>query len=444
MNRVLEGTDQAQLSGRTGIDVQPSFRQMATLYAPLAFGMLMMVVEPSVINAGMARAENAEVALAGYVAVFGIAVVIAAPSVMILDTAIAQATDRRAFVLVRRFAILVGLFMTTAGMLVAFTPLYDVITRTILGLPWSVTEASRSPLRILVLWPAPIVCRRLYQGLLIRAGRTGLIALGTAIRLAVLTGGLAIGLQLLPDRGMLVGACSMECSVVAEAIVVRLAAAKVVTWLPAKPEDNSILTLLHVWHFYWPLAVSTIMNRMTKPVVTAGIAALPLAQRSLAAWSVVWSLSFVVAGPAESLQQFAVALVKDAAALRQACRFSTLVGGGLSLLLGALACTPLGGPFLGGIFNLAPDLIDLALPALRTMTMWPLLMGLRGLLAGTLIQRGRTAVVGSATVVNLATTVVVVLMGIWLRWLPGAVLGAGSTLVSCLAEIGWLCAYVYR
>ena len=417
---------------------------MALLYAPLGASMLMMVLEPSLINAGLARATNPELALAAYGTVFSIALVIEAPALMILDMMVAQATHRHAFVLVLRFAVLLGLFMTTVGIFVAFTPLYDVITKTVLGLPWSVAQAVRSPLQVLIFWPAPIVWRRAYQGLLIRAGRTGLIVVGTAIRLAVVVGGLTIGLQLLPDQGALVGACSMECGVVVEAMIVRLAAARVVTKLPVKPKDGPILTLVQLWHFYWPLAMTTIMRQLTRPLVTAGVAVLPLAQRSLAAWSVAWSVSFLVAGPASSLQQVAVALVKDAVSLRQACRFAMLVGGGLSLLLGAVAFTPLVSSFLGGAFNLAPDLMELTIPALRTMAVWPLFMGLRGLLAGVLIQQRRTGTVHLAMVVNLATTVVFVLTGIWLRWLPGAVLGAASTVGPCLAQIGLLYLRVYR
>ena len=73
--------------------------------------------------------------------------------------------------------------ITAAMLLLLFTPLWDLLTGTWMGLDPEVARLTRTSLLILLPWPAAIGYRRFYQGLLIRTGLTRRVAWGTVIRL---------------------------------------------------------------------------------------------------------------------------------------------------------------------------------------------------------------------------------------------------------------------
>jgi hypothetical protein len=102
----------------TRIDQGPTVRQMLSLWVPLAASIVMMVLEPSVINIGLGRTADPELALAAYGVAYGLALLVEAPILMLLDASVARSTDRAAFVLIRRFTLGLGLIVTATGLLV--------------------------------------------------------------------------------------------------------------------------------------------------------------------------------------------------------------------------------------------------------------------------------------------------------------------------------------
>jgi hypothetical protein len=192
----------------------PSVRHMLGLWVPLAASIVMMVLEPSIINIGLGRTINAELALAAYGVAFSLALLVEAPILMLLDASVARASDREAFALIRRFSLGLGLVVTAVGLVLSFTPLYDVIVLDLMNIPVDVAGRARPTLQILSFWSLPIAWRRAHQGVLIRNGRTAVITAATGVRLVTLAGALFGGLYILPDRGAVVAGIAMDISVV--------------------------------------------------------------------------------------------------------------------------------------------------------------------------------------------------------------------------------------
>jgi Na+-driven multidrug efflux pump len=109
-----------------------------------------------------------------------------------------------------------------------------------------------------------------------------------------------------------------------------------------------------------------------------------------------------------------------------------------AVLLAAVAFTPLYGLVMGGIYNLSPELQELAQPALQLMSLYPLLMGAQSLLRGVLIRTGNTAVVRSAMTVNVLVLAATILAGVWFFSLKGVMVAATAVLAGAVAELVWL------
>jgi Na+-driven multidrug efflux pump len=415
---------------------------MLTLWLPLAASIVMMVLEPSTINIALGRTDDPELALAAYGVAFSLALLVEAPIIMLLDASVARSSDRSAFVVMRRFTLGLGLIVTVIGLGVSLTPLYGLIVEDLMNIPADVATRARPTMQILSFWSLPIAWRRAHQGVLIRVQRTAIITAATGVRLVSLAGGLFGGLLLMPDRGAIVAGLAMVFSVAIEALVITLATLPVLH-SDSFQADTSVgvepsLTMQELWRFYRPLAVTTILRQTTRPVLNAGIAAAEMARASLAAWPVTWGFAILIAGPAWSLQQLTTALASDEIAYRRVRAFALTLSAIFGLLLAVVVFTPLYGLVMGGIYNLSPELQDLARPAMQLMVFYPLLMGAQALLRGVLIRGGCTGAVRAAMTANVLTLAGSILVGIYVLSPTGVVLAALATLTGGLAELVWL------
>jgi hypothetical protein len=420
----------------------PTSRQMLALWLPLAASIVMMVLEPSTINIGLGRTADPELALAAYGVAFSLALLVEAPIIMLLDASVARSTNHAAFALVRRFTAGLSLVVTALGLIVSLTPLYGLIVEGLMNIPADVAVRARPTLQILSFWPMPIAWRRAHQGVLIRAGRTGIITVATGLRLLTLAGALYAGLLVLPDRGAIVAGLAMDISVTVEAILITLATRPVLRdahfTADASSEKDPPLTLHALWQFYWPLVVTTLLRQAQRPVLNAGIAVATSARASLAAWPVAWGFAILITGPAWSLQQLTTAMATDQIAYQRVRRFALSLGVLFSLLLGLVAFTPLYGLVMGGIYNLSPELQDLAQPAVQFMVLFPVLMGSQAFLRGVLIRAGCTGMVRTAMMLNVGTLVLTVVVGVTLLSPTGVLLAAIANLTGGTAELVWL------
>ena len=421
---------------------EPTVRQMLTLWLPLAASIVMMVLEPSTINIALGRTADPELALAAYGVAFSLALLVEAPIIMLLDASVARSSDRSAFVVMRRFTLGLGLIVTAIGLVVSLTPLYGLIVKDLMNIPADVAARARPTMQILSFWSLPIAWRRAHQGVLIRAQRTAVITVATGVRLVSLAGGLFGGLLLMPDRGAIVAGLAMDLSVTIEAIVVTVATRPVLRsdsfQAEASEGGESSLTMRELRRFYRPLAVTTILRQTTRPALNAGIAAAEMARASLAAWPVTWGFTILISGPAWSLQQLTTAMAADEMAYRRVRTFALTLSAVFGLLLALVAFTPLYSLVMGGIYNLSPELQDLARPAMQLMVFYPLLMGAQALLRGVLIRGGCTGAVRAAMTANVLTLAGSILVGIYVLSPTGVVLAAIATLTGGLAELAWL------
>jgi hypothetical protein len=397
----------------------------------------MMTLEPLIINTALSHAPNAETTLAAYSVMFSVALVIEAPVIMLVSASTALSRTRDAFRKLFRFMLVLGISVVVIGFVVSLTPLYGWLVLDLMGIPPAVAQVVRPGLVIMSIWSFPIAWRRTLQGLLIAHNRTPIVTAATIVRLLALVGALAAGRQLMADRMLVVSALAMQVSVIAESLVVTPPAFRIVRRLPSGPAQRP-LTWSSLYRFYQPLATMTILRQIGRPMLSAGIAAAQLPERSLAAWSVAWSLIMLPFGVTIGLEQVAIAKGTTPGLLARVRRFVWSVGLVLSGALAVLAYAPPARPVLGGLFDLTAEVEPLVILVLRSTAMLPLLQSLQALLRGVAISEERTPDIRSAVAVGLAATALVIVVGPRVSFCTGAVIGAGATMLSAVAEAGWL------
>src|SRR5512135_2777074 len=87
-------------------------RRIFSLWWPLAASSLLMSSEMPIINSGVARTPNPEVALAGLAVAATLANLIESPVLMLIGATAALGTDRAMVRMLRRFMLALGLGMT--------------------------------------------------------------------------------------------------------------------------------------------------------------------------------------------------------------------------------------------------------------------------------------------------------------------------------------------
>jgi Na+-driven multidrug efflux pump len=416
-----------------------SYRSISLLYLPLALSWLLMLLEAPLINAFLARGSDAELSLAAYGVANSIILVVEAPIVMMLELSIALSKSLAAFRAIRRFYLMTGLAVTALGVGLFYTPLCQLLLCRVMSIPPAIASATAPALQILTWWPFPIGWRRIYQGILIQDGRTRIIGIATTVRLVVLSAVVSLGqsFDLLP--GATLGAVAMVAAVVVETAVIHWATlSSIRPRLALEPKNVDPPTLRYLWVFYLPLAITTVLRQGIRPLVSAGIAVAPMAEPSLAAWPVAFSLTSIFWGPTMGLQQVTIALAEDRISWERVTRFVLSVGFILSGSLAAIAFTPLLTIVLRDLFGLSAQLAELATPATRVMVLLPLGYTFHALFTGLLVRQARTGAVRTAKAVNLCVVAFSLFVGLRVAGLWGAGLGALSLTAGTLVEAVWL------
>ncbi|HWQ84410.1 MAG TPA: hypothetical protein VN363_07580, partial [Anaerolineales bacterium] len=196
-----------------------STRKVLHTWWPLAASWILMGLEGPTLSAIVARLANPEINLAAWGGIVNpLSLIIEAPIMMLLAASTALSKDWASFQKMYRFMMLAGASLTGLHVLVAFTPLYDIVVSGILGAPPEIVEPGRIGLRIMLPWTWAIAYRRFHQGVLIRFNHSGVVGRGTLVRLGSLVMILAIGYILNRAPGILVGTAAVAVAVTLEAI----------------------------------------------------------------------------------------------------------------------------------------------------------------------------------------------------------------------------------
>lgn len=432
-----------------------STRGIFAFWAPLAATWLMMAFEGPYLAAVVARLPEPTLGLAAYGVAVALAVLMEAPVIMLLSASTALVDDAVSYRRLRTFAHGLNAFSTLLLLFVLVPSVHRGLMLGVLGLPEDLAGLTYGALWCFLPWPAAIGYRRFWQGVLIRAGRTRLVAGGTVVRLVSMSAA-ALTLALATDLpGAAVGAAALSFGVVTEAAVARWMARSAIRSLlvptdrggtaadprvvSADPHDiaeigragvstadpeagpaagGSELRYGEITQFYIPLMLTSLIGIAIQPMLTffMGRAASPV--ESLAVFPVVTSLGFIFRSVGLSFQDAVIALLgRGDEGYEEIRRFAIGLGAVLSGILGLIAFTPLSHYWFVHVSGLTPVLADFAIPAARVLTPVPFLGVILSLQRGTLIRNRTTGPIIVATAAEIsAVAIVFIAVGWGLGW----------------------------
>jgi hypothetical protein len=421
-------------------DVQTTAPQALTqkrillTWLPLAASWLLMALESPYISAALARLNEAERMIAAFGLAMSLSITIESPVISLLATSTALARSRQNYQMLRRYTIHLMIATTVVQALVAWSPLFDIVVKDILGVPSSLLAPIRLGLQLMLPWSAAIAWRRFRQGVMIRYGHSGQVGRGTVLRLLGSAGTATILAYLLHAPGIVVGALALSIGVTAEAIYAHLASAKLINERFGSDEKQSHqpeLTYRELVNFHWPLATSNLLFLFTQPIIAAALSRSSNPELNLAAWPVLNGLLFITRAPEMALPEVAIALTdgrENQGAIR---RFAFGVGITLMVFLLFVAFTPLSDVYFHTLIGVNADLSAIAQQGAGLATLMPLAMAFVTTSRGLLTARRNTRPQAVAMTLELLTLGSVLVLGVLLKQsgVPMAALGMSAALI---------------
>ncbi len=409
-------------------------------WLPLAAMWVMMAVEQPAIAAVVARLPAPELNLAAVGVNFSLALIVESPVIMLLTAGTALARGRQSYARLLQFTHVLAVTLTAVHLLVALTPLYDFLVGRVIGAPAEIIEPGRSAFLLMVAWTPAIAYRRLWQGVLIRFDRTKVVPLTIGARLAALAAVLGAGLLTRRMSGANLGGLALSVGVIAAALAAYGFVRSTVREHLSEPSPGDMpLPWRKLLAFYVPLALTSFITLVGRPVLTFGLARAPRPLASLAVWPVIMGFIFLVRSFAFSYQEAVVALLEDAHSFQQLRRFTLGLALSLSAGLAVIAITPAARLWFENISGLPPDLVALAIVPTAILALLPGLDALLSWQRGLMVHVDRTRSISQAVVVDV-TVLVVVMLGV------GAVVpvaGATMAAIALTSAVGAEWAYLW-
>jgi hypothetical protein len=403
----------------------------------------MMAIEGPYISVIVARLPETAFNLAAYGVAFSLAWFVESPIMMLLTASNSLVRDRLSFLALRRFTFGLNIIVTLAMVVLAVPPVFSFIAGELIGLPSEVARLAHIATALLIPWPAAIGYRRFYQGILVRHHLTRRVAYGTAVRLASMSltaAGLAVTGWI---PGACIGAAALAVGVVMEAAASRWMARHVVASILASAEraPGTLLSMREIAHFYYPLALTSVLSMALGPLVTFFLGRSRAPIESLAVWPVVNSLVFVFRSGGIGYQEVGVALI----GLRrehelEVRRMASLLGVLASAALAVMLLTPLGHLWFGRVVGLPSELSALALGSARVLLLLPALEYALSFQRSRLILAHRTRVITAATAVEVGGLALTMMVAVGAFDMVGATAAAIALMVGRVAANGFLLA----
>ncbi|NKB82163.1 MAG: hypothetical protein GKS05_09810 [Nitrospirales bacterium] len=415
-------------------------RQIFETWWPLAGSWMLMGIELPLVSVVMGRLADPEIHLAAYGGiVFPLSLLIEAPIIMMLAASTALSQNWQAYRLLRRFMIQAATCLTGLHILIAFTPLYDILVIDMLGVPSDIIAPGRDGLQLMTPWTAAIALRRFQQGVLIRFGKSRVVASGTAVRLITHISALTTGYMIGTLPGIIVATSAMVAGVIAEAILINRFVQPILRQMPhtALPQHTP-LTIKTLTQFYAPLALTPMLNLMVLPLASAALSRMPMAVESLAVLPVLMGLSFTIRSMGLAFHEVVLTYLDQPDVIPSLQQFARFLAIGTSSLLFTITATPLSHIWFSTVAGLSPPLTTLGENALWLVVFLPALTVMESWYQGLLVHSHMTRAVTKSVFVYLVVTTSVLLTGVVSGLSPGLYVSVSATFLGFLMQTIWL------
>ncbi len=415
-------------------------------WVPLALMWLVMGIEQPALNAVMARLPNATQNLAAFEIAFGLALLIESPILQMLSAATALVNGPLSYRRLTRFMGGWAIVLTAVHFLVSRPVVFRFIAGQLLATPPHIVEEARFVFVLLIPFAALVGYRRLWQGALIRAGKTGRVGLTMIVRLCFTIGVLVAGVSASRVRetwaldGHYLAAIALMAGVAAGAGASFIAQRRpIYDWFSTITDQDEQWSLRRLLAFYIPLSTTSIMALAARPLLAFGMNRSALPVVSLAAWPSVQGFLFLFTSIALSYQEAVVARSSASSAEVPALRrFAIRLAACLSLLFAATILTGGLRGWFSTVVGLAPQLVSVAVPSASLLLILPAVVTARSFLSGSLVAVHQTKPLSLAVGLNVLVLFLGVLLLPVFTPLVGAIVASISFVSANLVQVGAL------
>jgi len=407
---------------------------------PLAASWMLMGLELPALSAVIARLDNPEINLAAFGGiVFPLALIIESPILMLLAASTALCKDLASYRKIYRFMMWSSVILTTLHILVAFTPIYYLVVRDIIGAPEEIIEPARIGLKIMLPWTWAIAFRRFNQGMLIRFGHSSAVSTGTLTRLFANMLILLVGYSIGNIPGITLATIAVATGVTTEAIYIGIRSRPVI-WneVMFAPPANPPLTYRAFLDFYIPLAMTSLLALIVQPIGSAALSRMPQALDSLAVWPVISGFIFLMRGMGIAFNEVVVTLIDEPGSYKNLRVFTIFLTISTSLIILLMGVTPLSEFWFSQISALSPALAQLAKIGLWLALLMPGLSALQSWYQGAILSSKKTRGITEAVIIFIVIIIVLLAVGVVFQKIIGLYVGISANVVGMVVQTLWL------
>ncbi|NIK75150.1 Na+-driven multidrug efflux pump [Paenibacillus castaneae] len=408
-----------------------TMKKLWSFFLPLGVSASLVTISHVIINSTLSRAADPEHVIASYAIAMSLLGITERPAVLLRQTCSALVRDRRSFKATLTVAQIVFASIIAMGFVFSYTPLGTIIFKNVFGVHEDNVQAVINVYRVLMFVSLFSGIRCLYQGVIIYQLRTKWLTIGMAIRLA---GMYMLSLYFIHTgvTSGTVGAIIFLFGMMIEAAVSFSEGRLLVRKLPDKLDNHAIGHKRHVFSFYRPLLMSSVISVWIGPAINAMLGKTWDAQLAISSFAVAASLVMLLSSFFSYLHQIVINFYRiDPAAVK---KFITMLGFIPALLMGLIAFTPVGVFLLEHIIGIHGRLQEESIRVLQAFVLFALVMPWLDVLNGLVLVRGQTKLIVGSQFSNLTFTLItlIICIGISPEW--NGTIGAWAQSIGMTAE----------
>ncbi len=393
--------------------VESSGWSLLTLFRqwyPLALSRIVINSEGLLVTIFLVRMPHPLLTLAAFGGlVYPVMFLIESPTWMFLSTSTALSKTRRDFLTLLKFAQIFSLLLSLPMVIIVLSPYYAATLEVVLGAEGAIAEYSRAAFLIAVPWVVLTADRRVYQGVLIRAGYSKALLKGTILRLIGMLLFLACGLLSGTTGGAAWGAAAITLGLFLECLYVRWVYNAVELDQDWETSTKPALSNGAIIRYYAPLALDGFFLILRRPLGSAAMLRLPYATESLAIVGAVYSFIQCMIAIAISLLEVLVSYIEEPKRRALLWRFTKVIAVALAVSLLVLFLTPLENFLLETVLGLATKTLIPPSEILLLFSPIPVLLSFQKYFEALAMAAHQTRFIIEATLLSLLSFCLMIL-----------------------------------
>jgi hypothetical protein len=399
-----------------------------------------MSAEPSALAAVVARLAHPEINLAAYGSVsFAMVSIILSPVLTLLSLSTSLSRDWQSYQVGRRLMNLMGIGTTLVHILVAYTPLYDLLVKYVIGAPPEIIEPARISLMVGVPWAYAVAMRRFHQGVLIRFNHASTITRGTFWRFVADALVLIVGYLTAALPGAILATCMMLVGVWVDAIYVNRRVQPVLKYqVRTSPPVEPPVQMKQMALLYLPLAITPLLQTLVRPIGSAALSRLPDPITALAVWPVINAFSGLLVTPGTAFNEVVNAFVDQPDAKRTLTRFMWFLILGETAVMVLIAATSVSYAWFAQVSGLEPSSAQVASRVFWLLIPIGVLVPLNAWFSGVILHSRKTRSITESMVIYLFVFALGLVAGMTLVHIEGLTIVTGASLSASISQTAWL------